>query len=326
VFSILIWSFSLLVSIIVGLFLVLKRRHEKITLPLLSESSIAQNCDWAPDVGFPFVFGATYGTNIAFHGSVHDTFTHSMDNYQTNSYQNAPQIRHLDDAVARPGGPASSPWSSYGGRGAGGARGDATLQPNTGLTNSYDYALFGLAIHELLDRLRLSIVVSAVLLLLVIFFTWWTRLVRPVGLLVSFLLALLDVVLLVVEVSGLFRTTSTPLQQRHNWYYHGVATTAVDADASTSEVDEHQYSSYQQQQSRTDNGSNSKKLTELIDQTEQIGLVILFHPVRTYCFCFLANTKQKKGNAGQTISHRANTKTTILTVFAMRGCFLFFDD
>jgi hypothetical protein len=283
----------------------------KSLLPLLSESSIAQNCDWAPDVSQSFVFGAPNGTSIAngllggsvLHGSSAFNF-HSMDNYHTNSYQNAPQIRHIDEAVVgglprRPqGGPASSPWSSYGGRGAGGARGDATLQPNTGLTNSYDYALFGLALHELLDRLRLSIVVSAVLLLLVIFFTWWTRLVRPVGLLVSFLLALLDVVLLVVEVSGLFRTTSTPLQQRHNWYYHGVAASANDADASASEVDEHQYSSYQQQQSRTDNGRNSKKLTELIDQTEQIGLVILFHPVSTNCF---------RQNRSQTISP-ANTK------------------
>lgn len=138
---------------------------------------------------------------------------------QYNTYQNAPQVRQLDETLPQ--------QHAY--------YGDASLEPNTGLTNSYDYALFGLALHELLDRLRYSVIASSVWLFLIIFFTWWARIIRPIGLLLSFLLAILDFILLVVEVSSLFRapqgTTERP------------------------------------------------KLLEFIDRTEQVGLVILFHPV-----------------------------------------------
>jgi hypothetical protein len=171
-----------------------------------------------------------------------------MDHYNTNSYQNAPQIKHLDaqqreEAAGSSGSNSGSsiPWFG---------RRDATLEPNTGLTNSYDYALFGLALHELLDRLRYSIIGSSIWLFLVIFFTWWTRLVRPVGLFLSVLLAILAFVLLVVEVSSLFRAP------------HHLPNAANAAAGSSIDL-------------------RRPKLTELIDQTEQIGLVILFHPVCT---------------------------------------------
>jgi hypothetical protein len=173
-----------------------------------------------------------------------------MDYYNTNSYQNAPQIKHLDavqrEVFAAAAGSNSSnssnsiPWFG---------KSDPTLEPNTGLTNSYDYALFGLALHELLDRLRYSIIGSSIWLFLVIFFTWWTRLVRPVGLFLSVLLAILAFVLLVVEVSSIFRAP------------HLQAAAAMTATAGSIDP-------------------RRPKLTEFIDQTEQIGLVILFHPVR----------------------------------------------
>ena len=74
-----------------------------------------------------------------------------------NSYQNVPPVIHqLDDVL-----PPRHSWY-----------GDATLNPNTGRTNSYDYALFGLALHELLDRLRLSIIVCSLFQFLVTFLTW----------------------------------------------------------------------------------------------------------------------------------------------------------
>jgi hypothetical protein len=172
-----------------------------------------------------------------------------MDHYNTNSYQNAPQIKHLD-AQQRVEGFAAAAGSSNSSNIPWFGRSDPTLEPNTGLTNSYDYALFGLALHELLDRLRYSIIGSSIWLFLVIFFTWWTRFVRPVGLFLSVLLAILAFVLLVVEVSSLFRAPHLP-------------NAANAAAAAGSSID-----------------LRRPKLTELIDQTEQIGLVILFHPVR----------------------------------------------
>jgi hypothetical protein len=87
--------------------------------------------------------------------------------------------------------------------------GDASLQPNTGRTNSYDYALFGLALNELLDRLRLSIIISSLLLFLVVFFTWWQHLLHPFQLVLSLVVGFMVLVILVVEVSSIFRGEGT---------------------------------------------------------------------------------------------------------------------
>ena len=151
-----------------------------------------------------------------------------------NSYQNAPPV------VTQLGDILPQRHAYYG---------DATLQPNTGLTNSYDYALFGLALNELLDRLRLSIIINAVLMFLITFLTWWTRLFRPFEMVLSILLGILVLILLVVEVQSIFKSAGTD-----------------SASSSATAEDEN-------------GSSNRAKLTKFLKFTEQIGLMILYHPI-----------------------------------------------
>jgi hypothetical protein len=124
--------------------------------------------------------------------------THNHHSYLFHSYhKDPPAVHQLEDAnFASP-----QPQHAY--------FGDASLAPNTGLTNSYDYALFGLALHELLDRLRLSIIINAVLLLALLFFTWWRRLFQPAHLAMSIGLAALVFIMLVVEVKSVFDAAGT---------------------------------------------------------------------------------------------------------------------
>jgi hypothetical protein len=160
----------------------------------------------------------------------------SMTSY-FNSYQNdPPAVRQLDGegALSRP-----LQRHSY--------FGDATLEPNTGLTNRYDYALFGLALHELLDRLRLSIIVNAVLTFIILFFSWWTRLLRPFNLFLLLVLSVMVAVLLVVEIKSIFESAGTDSAST-------VSVNLNDMDA----------------------GSNLSRVLKL---TETLGLMILYHPI-----------------------------------------------
>jgi hypothetical protein len=166
--------------------------------------------------------------------------THNNHSYllQLHSYHKDPPAVHQleDDNFASP------PKHAY--------FGDATLAPNTGLTNSYDYALFGLALHELLDRLRLSIIINAVLLLALLFFTWWRRLFQPAHLTMSIGLAAFVFILLVVEVKSVFDATGT----------NSVSSTA---SAVVNDI----------------SGANREIFATILKRIEQIGLSILYHPL-----------------------------------------------
>ena len=64
-------------------------------------------------------------------------------------------------------------------------RGDASLRPNIGETNSYDYALCGISLRELLDQIRLANIVACSFSLLTVLLSWllhlltfqWSKLV-----------------------------------------------------------------------------------------------------------------------------------------------------
>lgn len=141
--------------------------------------------------------------------------------------------------------------------------GDATLEPNTGLTNSYDYALFGLALHELLDRLRLSIIINAILTFLITFFTWWTRLFRPFDMALSITLGFLALILLVVDVQSIVRPTRTDGASASVSTAAGIATVENENDR-----------------------SNRAKLNKFLKFTEQVGLMVLYHPIGRTLYLF----------------------------------------
>ena len=152
-----------------------------------------------------------------------------------NSYQNAPPVIHqLDDVL-----PPRHAWY-----------GDASLRPNTGRTNSYDFALFGLALHELLDRLRLSIIVGSLLQCLITLLTWWQHLLNLFHLVLVLCVGAMALVLLVVEVSSVFRG-------------EGGESAAI---LSNSQV-------------RDDDNSNEAKVKRCLQATEKFGLMIVYHPI-----------------------------------------------
>jgi len=163
-----------------------------------------------------------------------------------NSYQNnAPTVHQLDDVL-----PERHAWY-----------GDATLEPNTGRTNSYDYALFGLALHEILDRLRLSIIVNSLLMFLFIFFTWWIHLFRPFRLILSLVIGALALVLLVVEVSSILNP-------------QGAATAVNSSSSSIDTGTDGSDSSSSNRQSYYE-----AKLKQFLRFTERLGLLVLYHPI-----------------------------------------------
>jgi hypothetical protein len=156
----------------------------------------------------------------------------SPPNRSYHSYHHDPPAVHVFDD------PAPRKHAYYG---------NANLQPNTGLTNSYEYALFGLALHELLDRLRLSVIINALLVMALLFFTWWQRLFQPVHLVMSFLLAALVLTLLVVEIKSIWDGTGS----------NSAATPGWNAVSS----------------------SNREMLVRILKRMEQTGLMILYHPI-----------------------------------------------
>ena len=152
-----------------------------------------------------------------------------------NSYQNDPPVIHqLDDVL-----PPRHAWY-----------GDASLRPNTGRTNRYDYALFGLALHELLDRLRLSIIVCSLLQCLITIFTWWQNLLNLFRLVLVLCVGAMVLVLLVVEVSSVVRG-------------EGGESAAI---LSNSQI-------------RDDDNSNEARVKRCLQATEKLGLIIVHHPI-----------------------------------------------
>lgn len=92
-------------------------------------------------------------------------------------------------------------------------RGDATLRPNIGLTNSYEYALFGWTLDELIVNLRTVNLVATSLTLLWIVLSWvWLGSLITLQLsrlvLLGYL-AILSLALFLVDIMGFYRTQLT---------------------------------------------------------------------------------------------------------------------
>lgn len=109
-----------------------------------------------------------------------------------------PVIRHYPDATLE------DPRSFFV------VRGDASLRPNTGETNSYDTAMFGLALHELLEHIRIANIVSSLASISLLLVSWvWKLLTGQVSRLVlSCYLAFLASLLLLVELIGIWHVAS----------------------------------------------------------------------------------------------------------------------
>jgi len=133
------------------------------------------------------------------HESVdHHKQTDQDDNSTTSSRATArPIIRHYYDEADNN---STDPRSFFV------VRGDASLRPNTGETNSYDTAIFGLALHELLEKLRLANMVAAVASIASLLVNWFLQLITAQfsQLVLSCYLAFLAGVLLLVEATSLY--------------------------------------------------------------------------------------------------------------------------
>lgn len=84
--------------------------------------------------------------------------------------------------------------------------GDASLRPNVGLTNRYDGALFGMALHELLEQLRMANIICALASIILLLMSWLLRLIifQMDKLMLSIYLAILSLVLLLTECMSLY--------------------------------------------------------------------------------------------------------------------------
>jgi len=109
---------------------------------------------------------------------------------------NAPTIRHYDEEEG--GDPRS--LFRYG-------FGDSTIRPNIGQDNAYDHAIFGLALHELLEYLRMTNIAAAITADLLLLSTWLWKFVTlhwP-QLVLSVFLATLSTMLLLTELMSLHK-------------------------------------------------------------------------------------------------------------------------
>jgi hypothetical protein len=90
------------------------------------------------------------------------------------------------------------------------ARGDASLRPNVGRTNRYDTALFGLALHELLEYIRLANLLSSAACVSLFFVSsFWKLMTGQIDRLVlSCYLGFLAALLLLVEAVGIWNVSS----------------------------------------------------------------------------------------------------------------------
>ncbi|GKY92159.1 hypothetical protein MPSEU_000187200 [Mayamaea pseudoterrestris] len=100
------------------------------------------------------------------------------------------------------------------------AQGDASLRPNTGLTNSYDDALFGMALHELLEHLRMANILCALASIVLLLISWLARLVIVTHfgqLILSIYLAVLSLMLLLTECMNLYNVQSMDVWLKENF-------------------------------------------------------------------------------------------------------------
>lgn len=139
-----------------------------------------------------------HGGGGAIHGS------HTMMNGRA---ADLPAIRHYDDQQQ-----LDNPLRFF-------AYGDASLRPNTGETNSYDTAIFGLALHELLENLRMANIVAAVVSMAALLASWLLRLLTgEIGKLVlAGYLAFFSFVLLLVEMLSIWNVQSVNLFLKDNF-------------------------------------------------------------------------------------------------------------
>jgi hypothetical protein len=86
-------------------------------------------------------------------------------------------------------------------------RGDASLRPNVGRTNSYEYALFGWTLEELVGNLRIANLAATFCTLLWVLFSWVGKLLflQLHQLVLLGYLAILTASLFLVEVMGYYR-------------------------------------------------------------------------------------------------------------------------
>jgi hypothetical protein len=100
------------------------------------------------------------------------------------------------------------------------AAGDASLRPNIGLTNSYDDALFGMALHELLEHLRMANILCALASIVLMLVSWLVRLVtvwHVDQLVLSIYLAVLSLILLLTECMNLYNVQSMDTWLKNNF-------------------------------------------------------------------------------------------------------------
>jgi hypothetical protein len=97
--------------------------------------------------------------------------------------------------------------------------GDANLEPNVGLTNSYDTAVFGLALHEILENLRLANMIAAGVSIILLLVTWLFRLVKGEldRVVLSSYLGFLSLVLLMLELMSIYKIESVDSLVKENF-------------------------------------------------------------------------------------------------------------
>ena len=136
--------------------------------------------------------------------------------------------------------------------------GDSSLLPNIGRTNQYaDFALFGLAYHELMLRLQLSICLTAVLVLVVLFLTWYVQLFQPIHLVLSIVLAVLSLILVMVEGKTLWNQNNT---NTNHTIFSSSSFHAAAATPSTTTT-------------------NPTTIHTVLQQLERMGTIVLYHPM-----------------------------------------------
>jgi hypothetical protein len=138
-----------------------------------------------------------------------------------------PAIHHYDETDCEPDPRVQYLTSIHGAAAvSSGFRGDASWRPNTGETNVYDTAIFGLALHELLDNLRLTNVCAGLTSILLLASTWLFKLVTLAidKLVLSCYLAFLATALLAAELIQMYRidvwSLHAQLRQNFGLLYH----------------------------------------------------------------------------------------------------------
>jgi hypothetical protein len=176
---------------------------------------------------------------------------HNSSDASSNPYETPPTIHQYHDTTT-----SNTTTSSvfHGIRSISSGIGDTSLLPNIGRTNRYaEYALFGLAYHELMMRLQLSISITAVLVLVVLFLTWYMQLFQPIHLVLSVLVAILSFILVMIEGKAILHNIFSSSQQAPSF-----ATTTPAIPTTT---------------------NSPTTIHVVMTHLERIGTIILYHPI-----------------------------------------------